>query len=231
MEVQVFGKTTFISILAKLIQRKKVLIIDFNLINNNLHSVFGVKQISNEMKEKLKEENFLNEFRLKESNLKQLIVRVNRKIDLISKTNIVFDDNYILKEDRIRKMLEEIGSIYELVLIDTSSDTKYKNLTKALTNLSDKIICITQGNIVNLRKTMNLLKEYEENRSRIRLIYNQKSKYTLSAKLLKIIFLKFKIIGYLEYDNRYNKIINKSVKSLYISKKIKNEFQKIIKKI
>lgn len=231
MEVQEFGKTTFISILAKLIQRKKILIIDFNLINNNLHSVFGVKQIPNEIKEKLKEESFLNEFILKESNLKRLIVRVDRKIDLISRTNIIFDDKYILKENRLRKMLEEIGNGYEIILIDTSSDTKYKKLINNLASASDKIICITQGSIVNLRKTINLLKEYEDNRNKLKLVYNQKSKYTLSIKLLKVIFLKFKMIGYLEYDNRYNKIINKSLKSLYISKKIRKEFEKIIKKI
>lgn len=231
MEVQECGKTTFISILAKLIQRKRILIIDFNLINNNLHSVFGVKQIQNEIKEKLKEESFLNEIRLKVSNLKQLIVRIDRKIDLISKTNIIFDNKYIVKENRLKEMLEEIGKRYDLILIDTSSDTKYRDFTKTLANLSDKIICITQGNIVQLRKTMNLLKTYEEQRSRVKLVYNQKSKYTLSTKILRIIFLKFRIIGYLEYDNMYNRIINKSVKSLYISKKIRREFEKIIKKI
>lgn len=226
-----FGKTTFISILSKLIPKKKILIIDFDLINNNLHSVFGVKQISKEMKEKIKDHEFLNEFRLKESNIKKLKVRIDRNIDLISKTKIIFDKKYIVKEERIRIMLEELTKNYDLILIDTSSDTKYRELVKILTALSNKVICLIEGNIISIRKTMNLLKEVEEQRSKIKLVYNKKSKYTLSTSILKIIFLKFKLIGTLEYEIEYNKIINKSVKILYINKNIRNEFKEIIRNI
>lgn len=231
MEVQESGKTTFISILSKLIPKKKILIIDFDLINNNLHAVFGVKQIPREMKEKTKDREFLNEFKLKESNILKLKTRVDRKIDLISKTKVIFDGTYIAKEERIRNMLEELRRNYDFVLIDTSSDTKYKELTKILARLSHKVICLIEGNIVSIRKTINLLKEYEEVRNKIKLVYNKKSKYTLSTNILKIIFLKFKLIGSLEYEREYNKIINKSVKKLYISKKIREEFTKIIKTI
>ena len=204
MEAQAFGKTTFISILSKLIPKKKILIIDFDLINNNLHSVFGVKQISKEMKEKIKDHEFLNEFRLKESNIKKLKVRIDRNIELISKTKIIFDKKYIVKEERIRIMLEELTKNYDLILIDTSSDTKYRELVKILTALSNKVICLIEGNIISIRKTMNLLKEFEEQRSKIKLVYNKKSKYTLSTSILKIIFLKFKLIGTLEYEIEYN---------------------------
>lgn len=231
MEAQAFGKTTFISILSKLIPKKKILIIDFDLINNNLHSVFGVKQISKEMKEKIKDHEFLNEFRLKESNIKKLKVRIDRNIELISKTKIIFDKKYIVKEERIRIMLEELTKNYDLILIDTSSDTKYRELVKILTALSNKVICLIEGNIISIRKTMNLLKEFEEQRSKIKLVYNKKSKYTLSTSILKIIFLKFKLIGTLEYEIEYNKIINKSVKILYINKNIRNEFKEIIRNI
>ena len=231
MEAQEFGKTTFISILSKLIPKKKILIIDFDLINNNLHSVFGVKQISKEMKEKIKDHEFLNEFRLKESNIKKLKVRIDRNIELISKTKIIFDKKYIVKEERIRIMLEELTKNYDLILIDTSSDTKYRELVKILTALSNKVICLIEGNIISIRKTMNLLKEFEEQRSKIKLVYNKKSKYTLSTSILKIIFLKFKLIGTLEYEIEYNKIINKSVKILYINKNIRNEFKEIIRNI
>ncbi len=231
MEAQAFGKTTFISILSKLIPKNKILIIDFDLINNNIHSVFGVKQISKEMKEKIKDHEFLNEFRLKESNIKKLKVRIDRNIDLISKTKIIFDKKYIVKEERIRIMLEELTKNYDLILIDTSSDTKYRELVKILTALSNKVICLIEGNIISIRKTMNLLKEFEEQRSKIKLVYNKKSKYTLSTSILKIIFLKFKLIGTLEYEIEYNKIINKSVKILYINKNIRNEFKEIIRNI
>lgn len=214
-----------------MISKKKILIIDFDLINNNLHSVFGVKQISREMKEKIKDKEFLDEFKLKERNLLELKTRVDREIDLISKTNIIFDGTYIIKEERIKNMLEELTKSYDLVLIDTSSDTKYRELTKILVKLSSKVICLVEGNIVSIRKNINLLKEYEKQTNKVKLVYNKKNRYTLSTIILKIIFLKYKLIGTLEYEEEYNKIINKSVKPLYICKKIKEEFAKIINKM
>lgn len=231
METQEFGKTTFISVLSKLSSKKKILIIDFDLIAGNIHSVFGVKEIQRDIKEKLKNEEFLEEFKLKESNIKNLKIKVDRNIDLISKTSIIFDQNYNLKEERIQNMLESVIENYDVILIDTSSDTKYRELTKVLAKLSDKVICLIEGNIVNIRRTANLLKEYDSINKKIRLVYNKKSEYTLSMKILKIIFLKFKMIGKLRYDNSYNKIINKSVKRLYISKKIREEFAKLKKAI
>ena len=46
---------------------------------------------------------------------------------------------------------------------------------------------------------------------------------------MKVIFLKFKIIGTLSYDNIYNQLINKNLKSFWINKNIKMEFKKIIR--
>ncbi|MDE5831167.1 MAG: hypothetical protein K2H53_06140, partial [Clostridia bacterium] len=196
-----------------------------------LHSIFGVEQIPKEMKEKIKDEEFLSEFRLKEKNLERLKVKVDRKIDLISKTNAIFDEKYVIKAPRIQDMLEEMQRHYDLILIDTSSDTQYKELTKTLISLSSKVICLIEGNIIHIRKTGRILKENMEQRHKIKLIYNKKNQYTLSSKIMKVLFLRFKIIGTLEYNNKYNKIINKSVKRLYIGKSIRKEFKKIIEKL
>ena len=40
-----------------------------------------------------------------------------------------------------------------------------------------------------------------------------------------MLFFKFKISGVLNYDTRYNQIINKNVNRLYISKNIKKEYE------
>lgn len=226
-----FGKTIFISILSKLIQSRKVLIIDFDFINNNLHSVFGVNEIPKDLKEKIRDEEFLSEFRLKEKNIRKLAIKIDRQRYLVSKTNIIFYENYKYKEEAIIKMLDELKNYYDLILIDTSSDTKYKDITNILVNASDKVICLIEGNLMVIKKTIRMLKDNFENKNKIKLVYNKKSKYTLPTKILKVIFLKFKIIGALSYDNRYNRIINKNVKLLHISKKIKDEFKQIINKL
>ena len=45
-----------------------------------------------------------------------------------------------------------------------------------------------------------------------------------------MIFFKYKFAGTLNYNIKYNKVINKNVKMRYIDSKIKNEFKEIIQK-
>lgn len=231
MECQEFGKTTFISILAKLIQNRKILVIDFDLKDNCLHSVFGVKQIPSNMKNKIKDTEYLTEFRLKEKNIDKLIVKVDRNIRLISSTKIIFNNKYKCDKFGVKQMLEELIQNYRLILIDTSSDTKYEELTKILTSLSNKIICLIEGNLMTLKKNMRLLKEFDNEKKKISLIYNKKNSYTLSTKIMRILFLKYRIKGIISYDNQYTNIINKNVKKSIISRNIKREFKKIIEKL
>ncbi len=221
------GKTTFISILSKALKVSKILIIDFDLINNNLHSVFAVKEIPTNFKNKIKDKSFLEEFKLNEKNIKELAVKINRKIDLISKTEIIFDSSYKYKETKMKEVIENLKKYYDIILIDTSSDTKYKELTKILINISDEVICLTLGNLIYIRKTMNILKENMDKKSKIKLVYNKKTKYTLNSNVLRIVFNRFKLIGKLSYDVKYEKIINKNVNSIFINKKIKEELKKI----
>lgn len=207
------------------------MIIDFDLINNNLHSVFGSIKIPKEMKDEVKEESFLKEFRLKEENIKKLIVRVNRNIDLISSTNLIFDKNYIVNKEKIKEMLEKLKKNYDYIFIDTTNDSKYFELMQVLNLLSSKVICLIEGNLISIKKSMNLIKEVKEQNKKIEIIYNKNSKYTMNEKIVKMVFFKYKVIGSLSYNNRYDHIINKNVNKLYISTKIKKEFEEIKQKL
>ena len=46
--------------------------------------------------------------------------------------------------------------------IDTSDDTKYKNFNKTVANLSNEVICLTHGNLIYLRKTIELFEKIIE---------------------------------------------------------------------
>lgn len=225
------GKTIFISILAKLIKNKKILIIDFDFINNNLYSLFGIKKYPKKIKEKIKDKEFLSEFKLEEKNIQKLILKVDKNIELISSANLIFDEKYILNKEKIEEIFKILKNKYDIILIDTTQDTKYKNINKLLINLSDKIICLVLGNLIYLKNSLNLLKEFNEEKKKIEIVYNQKNKYTINRKILELIFYKYKILGELNYNIKYNKIINKNVNKLYIDKKIRKEFQEIIKKL
>ena len=231
MDVQEFGKTIFISILAKLIKNKKILIIDFDFINNNLYSLLGVKKYPKEIKEKIKDKEFLTEFKLEENNIQKLILKVDKNIELISSTNLIFDEKYILNKEKIEEVLKILKNKYDIILIDTTQDTRYKNINKLLIKLSDKIICLTLGNLIYLKRSLNLLEEINEEKKKIEIVYNQKNKYTINRKILELIFDKYKIIGELNYNIKYNKIINKNVNKLYIDKKTRKEFKEIINKV
>ena len=231
LEVQVLGKTTVISIIAKFIKKSRILIIDFDFINNNLYSVFGVRKIPKEMKEWLQDEEFISEFKLNEKNIQNLIVKVDSNIDLISSSNVIFDDKYILNYQKINEALEELKNKYDIILIDTSNDTKYEEITKAMIRVSNKIICLVQGNLIETKKTMNILNKIQEEKQKIKIIYNKKCKYTMNSKMLEVLFFKYKVIGTIDYDNKYNQIINKNVNQIYISNRIRKEYSKVAKKI
>ena len=128
-------------------------------------------------------------------------------------------------------MLNNLIKFYDVILIDTTADTKYEKFTKIIMELSNINICLVEGNIIYVRKTMNLLKKYNGKNRKIKLIYNKKNEYTIKTFILKMIFAKFKFLGVLSYNNKYNKIINKNVNKFYITLDIKNEFKKIINKI
>lgn len=196
-----------------------------------MHSVFGVRKYPKEMKENLKIEEYVKEFKLNEKNIKYLAIKVDRNVKLISETNIIFDDKYIYEEDRIRIMLDNLKENYDLILIDTTGDSKYKKLSEILKKVSTKVICVIEGNLMDIRKSLELLKKDKINKHKIEIVYNKKNKYTIRKSIIKIIFVGFKLLGEISYDNSYNRIINKSINKLYISKKIKKEYEKILNKL
>ncbi len=119
-----FGKTIFTAILAKVTKDKKILLIDFDLKKHNLSSVFGSIKVPKEIKKKLQDEDFLLEFKLKEENLEKLIVKIDKNIDLISDTDIIFDKKYIINQEKLKSALEKLKQNYDLILIDSSEDTR-----------------------------------------------------------------------------------------------------------
>ena len=205
--------------------------IDFDLVNNNLYTMYGVNSIPRSMKDKLKDDEYLSEFRLNEKNIEKLLVKVSHKIDLISSVKYVFDENYILKHEKIEEMIEKLKEKYDLILIDTTSDIRYQKLMKELINISSKTVCLVEGNLVCMKKTKELLETNRQNTKKINIIYNKKNKYTIEENVLKMIFFKYKFIGTLSYDCKYDKIINKNLNALYITSNIEKEFTKIANKL
>ena len=193
------------------------------MLDNDLYSMFGVKKYPKEINEKKNNEEFIGEFRLKESNIEKLIIKVNGKIDLVSNPEIIFDENYKYDKIKMQEMFYQLKSKYDLILIDTCNDSKFEQLREILIELSNKVVFVTEGNILQLKKSIKILKKIKE-KAKIKIIYNKKDHYTISVAMLKLIFIRIKLIGVIQYRNQYNKIINKGIRNTTLDNKIKKEF-------
>lgn len=218
------GKSIFSSLLAKTIKNKKILLIDFDIFNQSINSIFNVKR-KNTKKEK-------RQINKEKNNINNLIIKVNKNIDLICATNILFDEKYKIEKNKIKIFLEELSSKYDLIIIDTTSECFF-DYTKEILEKTDLIIFLTQANLIELKKSKNLLDIYinkwKINIQKFNIVFNKDNINAVDDKILKTIFSDFKIIGKIKKNKNFDFIINNNLKN--IDKKIKKKFERIIKKI
>lgn len=207
-------------------QKNKILIIDFDILNNSLHTILGVKKYP------LKIENKLNN--INNLNIEDLIIKINKKIDLISATNLLFNTKEKIDLIKIEKIINKLKEIYNTIIIDTSSECFF-DFTKIIIKLSNKNIFVTETNILEIKKAKELLNiyinEWKIDKMKFNILFNKYDKNCIDINLLKELFCEFNIIGTLKYNAKYNKLINKNIKSNLINKKIRDEYLKINKNI
>lgn len=203
------GKTLFTCMLADLLNKNKkmnILIMDFDILNKNINMIF-----KNKYKNK----------------------KENKNIDIILGKNIMFENDNI-EYLKIKEIVEELKKEYDLIIIDTSSEC-YFNFTKKLIKLSDNSIFISGTNILEIKKSKNLLKiyisEWGIDYKKINIIFNKYNNYSIDEKILFNLFNKYKIIGKINLDEKYNYLINCNLKNIILNKKINNNYKKIIDKL
>ena len=192
------GKSIFTVNLAKslIYSKKKILIIDFDILNNSLHTILGVKKYSEKISKKIKENNLIKD----KICLKELKIKINKRIDLISGINLLFDSKYKIDNIQFNNLFNDVKKFYDVIIIDTSSECFF-NYTKDIIKKSNINIFIVEPNLLEIQKSKNIL---------------------------KIIFSEYNIIGKIDINNKYNLIINKNANK--IDKNIKKEYLKIIEK-
>lgn len=223
------GKSIITINIAKtmMLSQNKILIIDFDILNNSLHTILGVNKYSSKIKEKIKEHNKIK--------IEELIIKVNKKIDLISGIDIVLNIKEIKQNKTQLKILEEIieklKNKYNIILFDTSFEC-FLEINKFLTQMSDKNIFVTGTNLLEIKKAKNLLDIYinywKIEKEKISILFNKYSEETIDLNILKKIFEEFNIIGELKYNKNYEKMINKHNLN---DKEIEKEYLKINTKI
>lgn len=223
------GKSIFTVNLAKslIYSKKKILIIDFDILNNSLHTILGVKKYSEKISKKIKENNLIKDKRC----LKELKIKINKRIDLISGINLLFDSKYKINNIQFNNLFNDVKKFYDVIIIDTSSECFF-NYTKDIIKKSNINIFIVEPNLLEIQKSKNILKIYKEewniDNNKINILFNKFNKNSIDINILKIIFSEYNIIGKIDINNKYNLIINKNANK--IDKNIKKEYLKIIEK-
>ena len=223
------GKSIFTVNLAKslIYSKKKILIIDFDILNNSLHTILGVKKYSERISKKIKENNLIKD----KIGLKELKIKINKRIDLISGINLLFDSKYKINNIQFNNLCNDVKKIYDGIIIDSSSECFF-NYTKDIIKKSNINIFIVEPNLLEIQKSKNILKIYKEewniDNNKINILFNKFNKNSIDINILKIIFSEYNIIGKIDINNKYNLIINKNANK--IDKNIKKEYLKIIEK-
>lgn len=229
------GKSIFTANLAKAYSRgkNKILIIDFDILNNCIHTLFGVNKYPKNIKENLKKEEYVKELGNNKLNIKKLIIKINDEIDLISGIDIILKNEKI-EINELYNLLNELKKEYNIILIDTSTECFFE-YTRLIMKCSDEILFLLEGNLLQIKKSINLLNIYTDNwnidSKKIKIVINKKTNESIDEKILKNIFANFNIIGNINFSKVYNTLINKNMNKIYINNKIKKEYKIISQRI
>lgn len=220
------GKSIFTINLANSLSnsKNKILIIDFDILNNSLHTILGIKKYSQKIRNKIKNNNLLKEIKIEE-----LIIKINSKIDLVSGINLLFDSKYKISSEKVKNILSKLKEKYEIIIIDTSSECFF-DYTKELIKNSNLTIFILEANLLEIKKAKNLLNIYINNweipQESINILFNKYNENSIDISILKKIFSEFNILGKLSFNPQYNLIINKN-NTNKLNTILKNEHLKI----
>lgn len=212
------GKSLFSVFLSKVIskQNKKTLLIDFDLENMSINTLFGVKK-----------------YKEKQTYIEDCITKVEENLDILCGIDKIINlketnNNYVVKE-----IIERLKKEYDFILIDVSSRIDFKYVKMILT-YSDKIIFLIEPNLLEISKSNKYLevfiKDFELEVDKIKIVFNKVNKYKIAITVLEEIFSSFEIIENIEYEEKYNLFINKNANIDFDEMKFNKIYKNLIRK-
>ena len=202
------GKSIFSIIFANYISYKKIAVIDFDILNNSLHTLLGVQNYSEKI-----QENMGKDEELMDNNIKDFIIKTKGNIDLISGISLIFNNKKQLSPSRIRNIILSIKNEYDLIIIDTSSDCMLE-YTKQFIKISNNLLFISGSNLLEIKKSQRLLeiynKEWNIPKNKISIIFNKYTKQSIDDNVLKRIFKNYSVLGKIRLSDYYDLAINKN---------------------
>ncbi len=235
------------------------LIKNIKKINNKINIFFIMENKNIEIEKLLKEENIENIFYNNEININEFIKKIkeaeinveenlkkeikilkniiNKKDEELFKYKknkeiiIITGDKKVGKTIIIKNIKKLIKNKKEIFLKEKNIINFYKNENKNMY----KIIFVLEATIEKIKINMETINELIlKNKIDIKktyLIFNKIDKYSINKKIIKKIFKKYKIIGFIKKNKYYDYSYNEKNNLKYENIKLKKEYLKIINEI
>lgn len=194
---------------------KKILIIEINSKTQDI-KILKNKQNNNEQKNSI--ENIYEKFYNKKKEDNE-IIEIKKTLHLFSTNGEEKSEIEILKQIKMWK------EKYDLILIDIE-----KYFTSLFEEI-DKIIFLTEANILQIKKSKIYLEEsiknYKIEQEKINIVFNKTTKDAFSINILKSALKEYNLLGKVNNINNCNLLINHNMNQAYLEKHIKMQYQKI----
>lgn len=221
------GKSVFSILLAQTMENKKCIIIDFDILNQSLHTMLGVKKYKEKIKKGISKNDLINH----NQDFEKYIIKTKMNIDLLSGMNLILDAKYKLSSKKIGNIIKKLKEKYDVLIFDTSPEN-FMDYTKELIYLSNKIIFISGANLLEVKKSEKLLeiytKEWGVSKNKINIVFNRCTSKSIDTDILREIFNRYTILGKIQLNDYYDLVINKNMSQ---KSKIRKEIENIKKKI
>ena len=202
------GKTIITLIISELIAKnknKKILIVEDNINNNSILTIYRLKN------------------KYKNNYSKNKVIKIKNNLELLNIKNIL--NNYRKDKFKIINTINKIKNKYDYIFIDMQNMDSYKFYKEII----EENILILNANVLEFEKIKRFINKDEIEFKTILNNYNENS---ISEEILKKVFCnKINIIGKIENNKNFNLIINNNLNLEFLDKKTKNKFFKIIKNI
>lgn len=202
------GKTIFLLILSKILKNKKILLINFNLNNNNIKIIIGIKKYS-------------------KKNQKNDVIKWKNNVDILDCAKEKTIENNQKGNDNLSNIISNARANYDYIFLDTGSIQNQHEIIKKC----DEIILLVEPNLLGISETRKILEEvvlkHKIQKDKIKVVFNKVEITSINSKLLSIMFSDFKILGNIHYDKNYNILLNTNFK--IFSPRIEKEYKNIIK--
>lgn len=204
------GKSVFSVLLAQNMKKEKSIIIDFDILNNSLAILLGIKKYKEKINKNINKNDLINP----NQKINKFILKTHSKIDLLSGMNLILDPKYKLSYIKLQEIVKELSEEYDLIIFDTAP-YNFLDYTKEIMNISNQNIFISGANLLEIKKSERLLNIYEQDwnisNNKIDIIFNRCTNKSIDDEILKEMFKKYNILGKIHLNDYYDLVINKNM--------------------